>query len=273
MSKNISTRCNHYASFIRLVNENSHRHHTHEVFRDFCALSALSISNAVDRVHYKEREADYLRIIQRYTKDEAKRFAEMLSSVVLALEDHMQDFLGMCFMDLDLGGHWAGQFFSPYEVAKMMALMACPDVESFAASGKRFVTYMEPAVGAGAMIIASADALRTNGLNYQQMMHVTAIDLDLTAAHMAYIQFSLLHIPAIVLHGNSLTNKMHSHWITPAHVLGLWDHKLRRQECEVSEPVPAMSDIDPVLASEASAVLADHREQIVTSRAEQISLF
>lgn len=273
MSNHIPTRSDYRSSFIRLVRENSHRHHTHEVFRDFCALFALALSNVADRVHYEQREAEYLRIVQRYTKDDVWRFVGMRECVVDALEDRMQDFLGQCFMDLDLGGHWAGQFFTPYEICKMMALMTCPDAETFTASGKRFLTYMEPAAGAGAMIIASAEALKSNGLNYQQMMHVTAIDLDLTAVHMSYIQFSLLHIPAIVLHGNSLTNHMHSHWVTLAHVLGLWDYKLRREDREESESVPGMPVRVPESAPEESAVLAEHREQIVTSRAEQMSLF
>jgi len=57
------------------------------------------------------------------------------------------------------------------------------------------------------------------------MPHHTA-----TAVHMAYIQLSLLHIPALVVHGNSLSAETWSAWMTPAHVLGLWDIQLRRQE-------------------------------------------
>ena len=80
----------------------------------------------------------------------------------------------------------------------------------------------------GAMIIAMATALSAKGVNYQQCMHVTAIDTDLRAVHMAYLQFSLLGIPATVVHGNTLTLEQHSVWHTPAHHLGLWGPKLRR---------------------------------------------
>jgi hypothetical protein len=61
-------------------------------------------------------------------------------------------------------------------------------------------------------------------------MHVVAQDLDLKACHMAYVQFSLLHIPAVVVHGNTLACEERSRWNTPAHVMGGWDWKLRRPE-------------------------------------------
>ncbi|GBQ21633.1 hypothetical protein AA12717_0951 [Gluconacetobacter sacchari DSM 12717] len=51
-------------------------------------------------------------------------------------------------------------------------------------------------------------------------MHVTAIDVDPRAAHMAFVQFSLLHIPATVIVGNSLTLETREYWFTPAHILG-----------------------------------------------------
>jgi hypothetical protein len=60
-------------------------------------------------------------------------------------------------------------------------------------------------------------------------MHATCIDIDATAAHMAYVQLSLLHIPAIVVHGNTLSMEQWGYWLTPAHVLGFWDAKLKRE--------------------------------------------
>lgn len=53
----------------------------------------------------------------------------------------------------------------------------------------------------------------------QQHMHVTVVDLDQRCAHMAYVQFSLLPIPVVVVHVNSLTVEEYSHWYTPAHIM------------------------------------------------------
>jgi hypothetical protein len=44
---------------------------------------------------------------------------------------------------------------------------------------------------------------------------------------MAYVQLSLLNIPAIVVHGNALSVEAWGTWFTPAHILGGWGAKLR----------------------------------------------
>ena len=80
------------------------------------------------------------------------------------------------------------------------------------------------------MVIAAAHALQDQGINYQQCMHVVACDIDIVAVHMSYIQLSLLHIPAVVYHSNSLSLEVWSEWKTPAHVLGFWDDKLNRHD-------------------------------------------
>ena len=45
---------------------------------------------------------------------------------------------------------------------------------------------------------------------------------------MNFLQLSLLHVPAVVIHGNTLTLQAWSHWYTPAHILGEWQWKLGR---------------------------------------------
>jgi hypothetical protein len=91
-----------------------------------------------------------------------------------------------------------------------------------------FIRLSEPACGSAAMVIAFAEGLRKIGINYQQHLHVTLNDIDARAVHMAYLHLSLLHIPAIVVHGNTLTLEEYGHWYTPAHVLGAFNGKLRR---------------------------------------------
>ena len=76
------------------------------------------------------------------------------------------------------------------------------------------------------MVIACADALHDAGRNYQQTMHATCIDIDPRCVHMAYVQLSLLNIPAIVVHGNALSVESWANWFTPAHILGGWGAKL-----------------------------------------------
>lgn len=70
------------------------------------------------------------------------------------------------------------------------------------------------------MMISLAEAMRDIGHNYQRHLHVTAIDIDPRAIHMAYIQFSLLHIPAHLMVGNALSGEIQDHWFAPAHIWG-----------------------------------------------------
>ena len=53
------------------------------------------------------------------------------------------------------------------------------------------------------------------------------MDIDRRAVHMAYIQFALLHIPAVILDGNTLSLEFRDVWKTPAHFLGDWDARFK----------------------------------------------
>lgn len=213
----------------KLIRENSYRHPVHQVFADFVELSALSLSNTADIAQHEKREARYMDIVRRYEKTEVERFCHMLGCLVCALEDEPRDHLGKLFMALELGNHWHGQFFTPYELCVLMAKMQLHDASELVAA-KGFITVNEPAAGAGAMVIACAQALRDLDINYQQAMHVTAVDVDATAAQMCYLQMSLLHIPGVVVVGNTLTLEERERWYTPAHIVGGWNWKLRRGE-------------------------------------------
>jgi hypothetical protein len=81
--------------------------------------------------------------------------------------------------------------------------------------------------GSGAMVIALAHEMRELGINYQQHLHVTATDVDPKCVHMAYVQFALLHIPAVIIHGNTLSREEFGRWYTPAHIMDGWTWKIR----------------------------------------------
>ncbi|PHV10033.1 N-6 DNA methylase [Chitinimonas sp. BJB300] len=274
--RNGVTGSEHKQAFAKLVEQNAQKHSKQEVFSDFCEMSAISISNAVDRTRRDEREARYLDIAKRYNTDELNRFAEMLAHVVLELETGFSDVLGSLFMQLALGDSWKGQFFTPYEVSYLMAALTYEDVtEQIKHQG--FVQINEPCVGAGGMAIASADVLQKQGINYQQHLHVAATDLDKRACHMAYIQLALLHVPAIVTHGNALCPEAqtYSHWFTPAHVLGQWDEKLKirwfvdafTERCSQSAAIAPRTSVTPTEYQSAIDVIK------TDSQAAQLSLF
>lgn len=205
------------------------KHSQWQVFSDFVEVCAISISNAVDFPKYDIREARYLEIVGKYTKDEVDAFCKMFADLACALEEP-DDVLGKIFHELELHNKYKGQFFTPYSLCYLMASMVHTDNFLTIIEKQGFVTMQEPACGSGAMAIALAEAVKERGQNPQQVMHVTATDIDLKCVHMAYVQLSLLNIPAYILHGNSLTMEEWDVWATPAHIMHGWAHKLYSRE-------------------------------------------
>ena len=216
---------------MRLIIGLACRHSQWQVFADFAEMAAISISNAVDLAQREPREARYMEIVKRYKPDELAKFPQMFAALTLALEESPDDIMGRTFHDLELHNKWAGQYFSPYPLCRMMAKMTIGDKTELEAkiAARGFVTASEPAAGSGAMVIALAQEMKEAGINYQRHLHVTAVDVDLKCVHMAYLQLSLLHIPAVIVHGNSLSLEESGRWYTPAHILDGWSARLKRE--------------------------------------------
>lgn len=221
------------------------------VFADFIEISAIALAR-LDRAQFDVREARYLQIIKHYQPDELDLLVRSFSHLVMAFETHFiknehgqvkhiefSDTLGSIYMMLDLGNAGAGQFFTPYDVSSLMAKMNAGRAQAIVEK-HGFVRLYEPAVGAGGMVIATAQSLSEIGLSYQKCMHATAIDIDARCVHMTFIQLTLLHIPAIVIEGNALAHEVRSVWHTPAHIIGGWNAKLQHRDIqdEVKRLVP-----------------------------------
>lgn len=269
----------HKKELIALIRKTARRHHLHKVFADFSELSALAISNSVDRSQFAAREERYLQIVKGYETAEAENFPRMLAILVDWLQCGLADCLGELFMSLDLGDHWKGQFLTPYSVASAMAQISLTDVKEVV-EREGFVSICEPACGAGGMLIACAGAVLGQGVNYQTAMHVTAIDIDATAVHMTYVQLSLLNVPAIVIHGNALSLEQRGHWVTPGHVMGGWDRRLRSPSSTDAPRAPEHAREDSMRPeasvdgdAEAFPLKALRASVIERRLAEQISLF
>jgi hypothetical protein len=258
--------------FVRLYNTLVAKGHSGwKVFADFCEMSAMSLANSLSRC--EAREAKYMEVVRRYSRPEIEVLCEMHTCVVDGLDQEVGgqlreggkpafprcDFLGSLFMELNLSSHWRGQFFTPYHLCEFMARMAFnPEELRDKLETESFITVMEPACGAGAMIIAFAAAMLEEGYNPQQQMHVTAIDVDQTAAYMTFIQLSVLGIPATIYVGNSLSGQIREVLHTPFHHLFLWDWKLQRRYAHLALEQPESSDLTTETPAE-----ADPREATV----------
>ena len=168
----------------------------YNIFEDWVKMIALAYANQI--VFSQKREEEYLEIMKRYDDVEHSKFYEMYAWLLEWSEEQMTDMLGYIYMHLELGSKAHGQFFTPYHVCQMMAKMQKYD-------GK-IIKVNEPSCGAGGNIIALAEALKEQGINYQQKMEVICQDIDTKAVYMTYVQMCLYGIPAIVYQANTLSD-------------------------------------------------------------------
>ena len=235
----------HEKNLVHAIEKFLQRHAKWQVFTDWVQMMALAISNAVDWRQYKEREASYLEIVKKYNKEELDKLCEMMGMLVLALEEEVAgggpgDVLGPVFHSLELHNKWHGQFFTPKTVCDMMARISI-DRDDKGIREQGYVSVCEPCAGAGAMVLAFAKAMKECGHNYCENMVATCVDIDPKCVHMTYVQLALCGIPAVVIHGHTLTVEEWSRWYTPAYILGGW---IRRQHCGMTEVAEAITKQD-----------------------------
>ena len=212
--KGLSPRNEDEREFIKTFDSLCYGQSRFQVWADFVHMFALSIVNAVDKVHFEEREKRYLRIVKPYKKEQLEGFAQLARTTVLALEKNpFQDFLGELYMRCDLGNEHTGQFFTPYHICELMAQCIIGNEDSTKAHVEKYgyISLCDPCIGGGAMMIGAAQALHSQGINYQQCAVFVGQDIDYTVAMMAYIQLSLLGCPGYIRVGNSLTDPMTGH--------------------------------------------------------------
>jgi hypothetical protein len=211
---------------VKLLHSLAHSRRLYDVWCDFISAAAIAISNRVDLIRAPKREEEYMRIAKRYNRDELNAFARSLALLRLAYVDSgndplpvFDDVLGEIYMTLELGNDNAGQFFTPMEVCRLMSRLTfdVPGVHA-AIESTGYVSVMDPAIGAGAMVLAFAETMHAQGLDYRRNLVVTGVDISLVTAQMAYLQCALLDIPAVIVHGNSLSLEEYCAWLTPAYV-------------------------------------------------------
>ena len=122
------------------------KHSRWEVFSDFLAIAAISISNncapyyrAEEEKIRAEREKHYIEIIGKYDKHERMLFMSMFTELVEELQSycsdkesvHLTDVLGELFHELNFNDAWKGQFFTPQNVCDLMGQIVIGDGKNY----------------------------------------------------------------------------------------------------------------------------------------------
>lgn len=198
------------------ITELGRTHGLNTVFTTFLELTATSLAIQMDLVNQEERKARCEELESSLDKKELNSYGRMTMYIVLAIAEHKEDpkdILGEVYTRLNLANEWNGQFFTPDTICRLMVEMLqltadIPDEKN------NYIKINEPTCGSGAMMIAAAWAMQKEGVEYQKHTFFVAQDIDIRCVWMAYIQCCLYRIPAVVVHGNTLTMEMWSYWYT-----------------------------------------------------------
>ncbi|VTR59311.1 Type I restriction-modification system methyltransferase subunit [Serratia fonticola] len=196
-------------------------------------MAACAVHNQVAFSQLLEDE--YLTLVKRYERDDVNRMGKLLGILCNGLGQQQpiyDDMLGRIFMNLELSDARRGQFFTPFDISRMMATLSVQDLESKLKQAT-FLTVGEPACGAGGMVIAVAEQFSLAGYPPCQHMFASCVDIDPVAAAMCFLQLALLRVPAEIITGNSLTMQYNRVLRTPTYYLNGWSVRLESKEKSV----------------------------------------
>lgn len=202
------------------------RYSGYDIWRDYIVSFACLISMSVTPEHFDVRKERYEKIRQKYNEKELKLMDDLYGTTLEVIgKNPDQDFLGATFMSLGYGNKHTGQYFTPYHVSKLMAMVnGDPEAEI---KEKGYITVCDPCCGSGGLLVAYANRLRLNHADIGPIALFHAQDIDYTAAMMCYIQLSLNDCAGYVKVGNSLTDPIvdmesESTWVTPMMYHPVW---------------------------------------------------
>jgi hypothetical protein len=203
--------------FIKAFERLSRHRERHDVLVDFLEMAVCAIrkKTVLPGPEADAIEARYMVVVGRNAVEDVRAMPELLGITALAMQEGGGDFLGQVVVELELSSQHMGQFFTPYDVSRMMAEMTFDTVDEIITE-QGFVTVQEPACGAGGMIIAAADAIEAKGFDIGRQLYVDGTDISPLCFKMAYLQTSLRGIPATIRRGNTLSGEVFDIANTPS---------------------------------------------------------
>ena len=100
-----------------------------ERFSDFLELAYCAVSKQMASGDKADKlEERYMAVVKRHKPDDIQKMPELLGMVQIAIGEGGCDFLGRVSSDLSVLNAHMGQFFTPYEVSRLMAEITLNDV-------------------------------------------------------------------------------------------------------------------------------------------------
>ena len=204
---------NNRKQFLKQLHSMSHSRSPHRTFSDWLEIAAISLhqlpyhsGELAKDDDFERLEVLYLERIKSYSQDELKILAELIGLTMAEHHTGYGDFLGEIAGEAELLNKGSGQFFTPYHLCRAISKMTLGNVRQMV-EAKGILTVCEPAVGAGALVIASAEEVASQGVDPCAHLQFDCTDVSRDAFNMAYIQLSALGLQAVVRHGNTLSGE------------------------------------------------------------------
>ena len=210
------------------------RRSLHLLFSDWLEIAAIALhqlpyqSGDLDNDStFESFEQSYLERIKTYNREELNVFSKLLHITTFAHHIGYGDFLGEIASEAELLNRRGGQFFTPYHLCRAITKMTFGNVKAHVEE-KGLLIVAEPASGSGALVIASAEEIASQGVHPCSCVQFDCTDISRDAFNMTYIQLSALGLQAVVRHGNTLSMEFWESRPTPQ--LRLFDKWLKQKQ-------------------------------------------
>lgn len=186
-----------------------------------------------------EREAQYIEEAQRWEKSHLPLFREAFFLMLQdASRNEYDDVLGRVYMEWGSKGGKAlgGEFYTPMNLCYMIAKMT---LEEHIFNASEAITFNDCSCGSANMMLGSIRVMHEDfGLDSTRCQWVLQ-DISSIACDMAFINCCLYGVPAVVIHGNSLsrnTDAWHNYY-TPWYPIALGNLEAKAKETTEPQPV------------------------------------
>lgn len=201
---------------LNIIQQLSRKYGNLRVIQDFIEIASIDIV-----APFMNRQTRRASLCEHYTKEELSLMQKLFFLISKEIEKHPRDVLGDIYMQLNIANKQMGQCFTPRSIGHLTARMILPSVDTIQQEIQQsgFYRFYEPSCGSGMLCIEFALYFRKLGFHYQHELVIYAQDLDIKGVLMTHLQLSLLGIPALVAHGDTLTRDVLSVYGTPFYFL------------------------------------------------------
>lgn len=190
-------------------------YNSHDIFRDWLDLMLYALQRDDD---------NYLKIVHRYRNDkpqgqrEIDHFANAFALLLQHMKQTNEEALGEIYMQWNISNKYSGQFFTPKNVARMMAEIT-----------KTEGHILDPTCGAGIMLVESAKTMTNAQLDNSVFF---GQDLDYTCVKMTALNLLFFNLNGYVVQGDTLMMECNTVYQTFRSYIGGFIRELKGEEFE-----------------------------------------